>query len=196
MFRRILQLLSVLSLLLAFAMSVLWIRSYWYLDEFRWIFERPLLQNHYMIRDVKFTSGTGGMLISVQRLDIDLTRMVTLHHIMEPNFVQPGHHYTFETSRFPLPWYDAVNYGNMLADGFSFKHESGKFFASPHLGQWTWIHLPLWSFILLFSLPGILHTTHRFKRRLRRRRSLCPTCGYDLRESKSTCPECGASVSP
>ncbi len=51
--------------------------------------------------------------------------------------------------------------------------------------------LPLWiplaacvSVLVLLSFPARL-------RRLRLKRGLCVTCGYDLRASKERCPECG-----
>ncbi len=50
---------------------------------------------------------------------------------------------------------------------------------------------PHWFVLLVLSL-GLLPVAIRAARRRRRRaRGLCPTCGYDLRASPIRCPECG-----
>jgi hypothetical protein len=41
--------------------------------------------------------------------------------------------------------------------------------------------------LLLFGRP-------RLRAHLRRRRGLCPSCGYDVRGAAGTCPECGAAA--
>jgi len=55
-----------------------------------------------------------------------------------------------------------------------------------------------WLFALLvavISVPGWLHLGRKRLRSKRRKRGLCPTCGFDLRASGSRCPECGSEVS-
>jgi len=199
MFCLIRKLLSVASLLVALVSAAIWIRGYWNMDELRWRHQASLPQNHFQIRTISLTSATGGMLLGIAEVDIDKTRMSTLHHIMEPDYpFRSGDDFKFRTSRFPLPWYATQNYGDMLSRGvagFSFERNDGVFLASPHLRRLTWLSIPIWLITLLCSLPGLLHFRSNLKRRLRLRRGLCPTCGYDLRESLGTCPECGAAPS-
>ena len=48
--------------------------------------------------------------------------------------------------------------------------------------------------VLTGILPAIWLVWFRRFRRWRMARSLCATCGYDLRASAGTCPECGAAI--
>jgi hypothetical protein len=51
--------------------------------------------------------------------------------------------------------------------------------------------LPLWFCLVVFSILPVIQI-HRVTRRVRRRRrGLCPKCGYDMRASPEKCPECG-----
>ena len=59
---------------------------------------------------------------------------------------------------------------------------------------------PCWLPAILFSLLPLsrllLAARRSLLRRLRHRRGLCPTCGYDLRASSHRCPECGTPIIP
>ncbi len=46
-------------------------------------------------------------------------------------------------------------------------------------------------FVLFASYPTIAFIRGPLRRRRRRKRGLCLTCGYDLRGSPERCPECG-----
>jgi hypothetical protein len=62
-------------------------------------------------------------------------------------------------------------------------------------GGWG-VGAPHWALALLFAaFPASrlgLRLLGFFKRRSRKRRSLCPCCAYDLRATPERCPECGA----
>ena len=50
--------------------------------------------------------------------------------------------------------------------------------------------------IATMSLPAILIASFWGRRRGRRGKGLCITCGYDLRASSDACPECGSPINP
>ena len=53
------------------------------------------------------------------------------------------------------------------------------------------IVIPLWIPTLLFLTLTIAFMRGPLRRRGRRRKGLCLTCGYDLRGTPERCPECG-----
>src|SRR5258706_16073362 len=73
-FRFIRKILSILSFLLVFSFTLLWIRSYWYLDEISCNYQKLAPQNHHLINVCSFTSTTGTLIIHVANIDIDLKR--------------------------------------------------------------------------------------------------------------------------
>lgn len=66
---------------------------------------------------------------------------------------------------------------------------------SRSLNNWVWAAVfPCWTpTVLLLVAPTIRLSASRL-RRARARRGHCPTCGYDLRASKDQCPECGRAI--
>ena len=55
------------------------------------------------------------------------------------------------------------------------------------------VALPHWLLLVLFLLLPLLALRAGCRSFYRRRHHLCPTCGYDLRASPNQCPECGLS---
>ena len=59
------------------------------------------------------------------------------------------------------------------------------------------LRVPLWSLVVLPLGPPAWSLRRRYVRRReqrRRARGLCPACGYDIRATPGQCPECGAAA--
>ena len=55
--------------------------------------------------------------------------------------------------------------------------------------------VPYWLLAALFAVSPVRWTLVRLRARRRAGRGLCPRCGYDLRATPGVCPECGWSGS-
>ena len=54
--------------------------------------------------------------------------------------------------------------------------------------------VPHWVLFGLFATPPALWALRERSRRRATRRGLCPSCGYDLRATPGRCPECGMTT--
>jgi hypothetical protein len=69
----------------------------------------------------------------------------------------------------------------------------------PAVGWWAsasgaTASVPHWFICVVTSILPATAIPPAVRRWLRRRRGLCPTCGYDLRASRDRCPECGRPI--
>ena len=81
--------------------------------------------------------------------------------------------------------------------GFVYRRQTPAYrWSPPGLNDWEF-NAPAWFVVLTCAaLTAIPYASLRRDAR-RRRRGLCPTCGYDLRGAKhERCPECGETVAP
>lgn len=62
--------------------------------------------------------------------------------------------------------------------------------------RYGYLLVPLWMpvGVLLAAMPLAIRPIHFVKRRARKRRGQCSSCGYDLRGSSLRCPECGDRI--
>jgi hypothetical protein len=71
---------------------------------------------------------------------------------------------------------------------------------SPPIRCWLIHGVPHWWLVAATALPPVMWLGARaragLRRHRRRRLSLCPSCGYDLRATPTRCPECGAVPTP
>jgi hypothetical protein len=91
----------------------------------------------------------------------------------------------------------AIRSWQFVADGKAYEMCGIGWKCTPAISPWRREYfVSLLLFALLFSLmPGVA-TLRAGRRRLRKLRGLCPTCGYDLIGNISgVCPECGSSIS-
>jgi hypothetical protein len=59
---------------------------------------------------------------------------------------------------------------------------------------WRQLYLPHWLMTLVAAMSVAFASLTMIRRKYRRRRGHCPTCGYDLRATPDRCPECGTFV--
>lgn len=59
-------------------------------------------------------------------------------------------------------------------------------------GTFRAVVIPMWVACLPCMVAPAWLAAGALRRRVRRTRNVCPTCGYDLRHSAGRCPECGA----
>lgn len=64
----------------------------------------------------------------------------------------------------------------------------------PGVTSGRWVELPYWMPFVLAAAPLAFAARTARQRRLRLRRGLCVSCGYDLRGSGKRCPECGTAT--
>ncbi len=172
---RPLNLAAAVSLLLAIAILILWVRSHARHEEIVRKWHTSAAQHTCIVQSL------------YSSLDFGLTRMSDTSPPMAASYAywdytqldaispSPGHWFPFPPARFQhlsLPGYPYEVWELTIA---------------------YWLLLPP-----TLVLPAIALVRHR-RRRRRERDNLCPTCGYDLRATPEKsgplfdrCPECGA----
>jgi len=172
MTRRLLNLLTALSLVLCVAAAVLWHRGERRREDFCYC--RPSWS-------VGLDSHGGSFVI---------------HQISSgPYSMAPGFAWEDRTHDRAPPFDAGVLERNGYAPavyawgGFGFVNAKG---AAPGFRQ-RFLTLPAWSVCVAAAVLPARAALRRsgLRRRLRRSRGLCPACGYDLRATPDQCPECG-----
>ena len=174
--------LALLSLLLCFAITVVWIRSYFTTDVF----------HQYSTRDVQNRSYRPIISVEIGKGGIGFSHIFWSTPIGSPAGSQsePLNHWK-ESPHYPdfRDFKFRPNAAPFL--GFKFKRFAASIPNSSTVSIFAFI-VPLWSLWLVFllvSTPELLYRYRLFRRR--RIPGLCPHCGYDLRASPDRCPECG-----
>jgi len=181
--RRLLTILSALSLLLFLLVAMLCLRSHYTEDTF------TFTDAHGRFHRLSFCAGA-------------------VYYAWESDPLPPSaraspagglHHYSGRSD--PGPWIESYRLATDDWESFGFGglHASYATDRTDVLAEGIEVRrVPFWPFFLITSLPPTLWTVRfsrrRLRRRSRRRLGLCPTCSYDLRASKDICPECGSPI--
>jgi hypothetical protein len=184
--RRLLNFLTVLPLLLFVAACVLWVRSYRFLDQYRYLDPSSGLL-------VDLVSLRGGIQVAVVRnvpnrdggygwaWGSGWSSTALAAFITGP----PGDDWQLFLGA-PGSSY-RVLHGFRLLDG--------DLSASGGSPFWS-VRIPTWAPAVTFATLPAAWTLRRTRRRRRLRAGHCPYCGYDLRATPDRCPECGAVTAP
>jgi hypothetical protein len=190
--RRLLNLLTLLSLLLCVAVCVLWVRS---------LREYELVRVHY--NRPPRPDGTGGYFLAVSWfsgwLEFRFERQWFSRAYLDslppdaaarfPSYYPPGLRWAFKGA-------PETRLMNGMSTGYRAQHFADD--RDPRRADRWFLTVPHWlPAALLIALPGA-RLGHSLRCRLNRRRNpgLCAACGYDLRATPDRCPECGAAGTP
>jgi hypothetical protein len=194
--RRLLNLLTAMSLLLCAAACVLWARSYWVSDSVLWI--RPVQgpspgagREQVFSRYSAAASGRGRALLSYETLACSdpAAMRSALPASLTRTSGTPDWYYGLDQDRYlsviRVPWLGA---GCGMADYLT---------GGIHRRRWS-IEVPYALLAAVTAATPAVRVWRVYRRRRRLKRSsesgLCAACGYDLRATPGRCPECGAAA--
>jgi hypothetical protein len=170
--RRLLNFLTLASLLLCVAAAATWARSYWRMDQIVWWSPDRAVAAYYDHGRV-YLAAVSGFRHSNQgweRVSRDVAG-------------QPG---VWER--------DAAGFNSSVSLlGFGYGNADRVMGIAERLRLFT---VPHWFLFLAFAILPAARGARalRRRRRLLRAAGLCVRCGYDLRATPQRCPECGASA--
>jgi hypothetical protein len=194
--RRIILLLWIGLFVSGLLAASVWIRTRVATDELSWLMLQP---SQFAARRCTLTF-TGGEVCLDVRSAFALDRGVGFPPISR---IPETDHFEIRDLRWktssptrgfvmarPTFWSD-VGFGLHVEPMFPYNASQG-WYLSAFVG-WA----PMWLFLPLIA-PLLTRSIRVFRRcwvdRLRRRRGLCPACGYDLRAASVRCPECGTPI--
>jgi hypothetical protein len=164
--RRLLNLLTAVSLLLCVAAGGLWARS----------------------RVLGHSDWFSGSSASAGRQAMVIGGTVYLRHITSPRAWWRPAPWTYERRTNYRAFTRATDLQLDVAS-FGFSRHRGTLDGSPFTE--TWLIFPLWAVVLATAGLPVLWLTRRVRRRMNSEPGHCPVCGYDLRGTPERCPECG-----
>lgn len=190
---------AVVSLLVALAGAVMWVRSYYVAERWGWGTVAPD-GNDMRLDDVSIWSAQGGVAMFREEY----------WNLMNTRSGWPVYHLTDAMTMYP---YIAVVAGlperRWKLGGFAWKRSEvtaetrtlGTQYIGPSVVDYgdrsvsISVVVPWWSFFAIGMVLPLLAArrmvlTRRWRRR--NRAGLCAVCGYDLRVTPERCPECGA----
>ena len=197
--RRLLNLLTAVSLLLCVAVLALWVRSYNVGDRLTWTH----LERRAGFLDSRFVtlySGAGAFMVE-RRAGTETGALLSAHHFGESGFRWEQRSHPYYPRNIDSFWgtsYEGMGFWWMRNRGES---DEPDYLEKPRTRAWSdhLVVVPWWSLATLsLILPAVraLASVRRMRRRRHEKSGLCSACGYDLRATPGRCPECGHQPSP
>ena len=205
--RRLLGVLSLLSLILCVAMVVLWVRSYWIAD-------RLIIQkSHYrqvgsdeedadLLPSYRGRVASYAMRINRGSIGVHVERSVELNLGPENlrDWKQDWPEGTLvmwnrdeaDAGSEHLGIFNIVNENDVLDRfGFFFGTADRTGISSFIDFRLTEASVPAWSVVMLLAISPAVRLVRFARSRRRNTAGLCPSCGYDWRATPGRCSECG-----
>jgi hypothetical protein len=191
--RVIFNVLTALSLLLCVAACVSWVRSHFRTDVLTYAWSRGPREHHRL----SAMSSNGRVQWRVERA----AGVDDFGHALRIATIPPRLVYIDGESDYPL----GEDQDLWAPEGWPcFRAGSGRSGHPANHHTWgLWGPLPVWYSYLItpdwcpavatFVAPA-LSARRLLHARRRKRRGLCPACGYDLRATPGRCPECGTAA--
>jgi hypothetical protein len=178
--KRIFSSFAAISLLLCFATTALWVRSYWVWDVVFW----DRARGGFVLLDQRHLQSSRGTI----SYDLHVTRASSPFAVSDQGYGIIW--YRFDLTN-PAPSRYGLNLWERL--GFVLHKYRTDLVFGVH-GEYLTIGTPFWFLLVLFALPPG-YALFRLRTNLVCDRSLaqglCSSCGYDLRATPDRCPECG-----
>jgi hypothetical protein len=184
--RRLLNLLTALSLLLGVAVCVMWVRGQRSADWFHWT-----RTSEHEWRPETLVAGSDGLYVSHQWFSFDAPGDARKYAArlgatsgFSHNASQP------QENPYSGSFWNRIGFGMMPGRLRTDTASSD----GPYRSVYSNTHVPYWFVLVVLSAPLWLWLALARVRRVRARPARlgqCPRCGYDLRATPGRCPECG-----
>lgn len=175
--RRLLGVLSLLSLILCVATVVLWVRSYWVAYDFKSSTARTTSKKDgYRASGWGVSIGKGGIAFVVES-----------DGFRPPSDPTTESHTDRELST-AAPYWPGTHSPPSIWRRIGFCSERTVWTNSMGYLDSRYVTIPLWLISILAALPPTLLLVSRSRHP--NAPGLCPACGYDLRATPERCPEC------
>jgi hypothetical protein len=189
--RRLLNLLTLLSLLLCVAAVALWVRSHVGEDligHHSWFVDPSYPENQE--RRVRCAGATQGVAVVGD---------VRVWEYGRPAAPVPGGSAWFFNDQYGHQWpLDNVVSHAAQSHGFEWvRWDSPPTPGFSGVAGWA-VTVPLWAVAALAAFPAVCRSfalARKLRQSSRQRRGHCGRCGYDLRATPGRCPECGTAAS-
>jgi hypothetical protein len=188
--RRLLNFLTVLSLLLCVAVCVLWVRSYGDGDWFIVKWDRQVPRGPWVTREWELFSAGGGV-----RVAADWTAYRGRRQHAPADDPSPGwrvYHAKIHDAEDGV-WVSSRGRRRL---GFGADRWDTGIPREKWHGRVNRLIVPHWFLCAVFTSPPLLSGVGIVRRFRQRTAGLCPACGFDLRATPGRCPECGTEPAP